>query len=369
MKVMTIVGTRPELIKLSETIKKIDVFFEHILVHTGQNYDYSLNKVFFENFSLREPDYYLNVSGGNLGESIGSVISETYNVMVAEKPDALLLLGDTNSCLSAISAKRLKIPIFHLEAGNRCFDENLPEEINRKIIDHTSDINLCYTNQAKQNLLNEGLSMRDTFVVGSPMREILNTYDESIENSNILEKLKLKNESFFVFSAHREENIDNDKSFENLILTLQAIDQHYKLPIVFSAHPRTRKKIIENNISFSKNIILSEPFGFFDYLKLQKNSKCVLSDSGTLSEESAILGFPSVSLRNSTERPESIDKGSMLIGNKMSEGVIKSIQIATYERENMKYDIFDYADENFSMKIVKIIQGYTHIVNEFKWRK
>lgn len=371
IKVMTIVGTRPEIIKLSETIKSSDKYFEHILVHTGQNYDYTLNEVFFEEFNLRAPDFYLDAVGYNLGDTIGNIISKSYEILLKIKPDALLVLGDTNSCLSVIAAKRLKIPIFHMEAGNRCFDENLPEEINRKIVDHTSDVNLCYSEHARRNLLNEGKTADKLFVVGSPMAEVLNSNKRNIENSDILERLKLQSKKYFLLSAHREENIDNMSNFMNLMNTINSIVTKYDLPIIYSAHPRSKKTIIEREVVFEKNVIISDPFSFSDYIKLQKNAFCVISDSGTLAEESAYFKFPAVSIRTSTERQEVFDKGNLILGNLKSEHVLQAIDLAVSMDRHKEYgtEVENYNDLNVSAKIVKIIQSYTNVVNEMVWRK
>ena len=310
LKLMTILGTRPEIIRLSEIIKKADKYFDHILVHTGQNWDYTLNKVFFDDLELREPDYYLDSVGNNLGETIGNIIAKSYEVLLKEKPDALLLLGDTNSALSAIAAKRLKVPIFHMEAGNRCFDQNLPEEINRKIVDHISDINLPYTENSRRYLLSEGFRKEHVFVTGSPMTEVLEINKEKIEKSDILTKLNLEKNKYILLSTHREENVDNEKNFNNLVESINSVAEKYQMPIIFSVHPRTQKKLKERNIKFNSLVRELKPFGFFDYCNLQENSFCVLSDSGTLSEESAILKFPAISIRTSTERPEVIDKAN-----------------------------------------------------------
>src|SRR5699024_5775144 len=300
MKVMTIVGTRPEIIRLSEVIKACDKYFNHVLVHTGQIWDYTLNQVFFEDLELREPDHYLDAAGDNLGETMGSIIAKSYEVLQKENPDALLILGDTNSALSAIPAKRLKIPIFHMEAGNRCFDQNVPEEINRKIVDHISDINLPYTEHSRRYLLSEGIRKEHMFVTGSPMTEVLNKYENKIEDSKVLEELDLEKGKYILVSAHREENMDNEKNFFSLMNALNNIAETYQLPIVYSTHPRSWKKIEERGFKFHSLIRQLKPFGFLDYNKLQFNSFCVLSDSGTLSEESAILGFPGVLIRTST---------------------------------------------------------------------
>jgi UDP-N-acetylglucosamine 2-epimerase (non-hydrolysing) len=370
LKLMTLVGTRPEIIKLSETIKKCDRYFEHTLVHTGQNYDYKLNEIFFRDLGVREPDYYLGVAGGNLGETMGNVIEKSYSLMLKQPPDALLVLGDTNSCLSVISAKRLKIPVFHMEAGNRCFDENLPEEINRRIVDVTSDVNLCYTEHARRYLNASSVSKERTFVVGSPMAEVLTKYFDKIENSSILESLKLENGKYFLLSAHREENIDNEKNFLTLMQSINEVAESYKLPIVYSMHPRSGKIIHKRNFKFHPMVRTYDPFGFFDYNCLQKNAFCVISDSGTLAEETAYFKFPGVSIRTSTERPEALDKGAFTIGSIHDKHIIQAINLVVSMSEdgNLGSVIDDYSDLNVSNKIVKIIQSYTSIINNIVWK-
>lgn len=371
LKVMTIVGTRPEIIRLSETIKACDRYFNHILVHTGQNWDYTLNQVFFEELGLREPDYYLNAAGSNLGETMGNIISKSYEVLQKEMPDALLILGDTNSCLSAIPAKRLKIPIFHMEAGNRCFDQNVPEEINRKIVDHISDINLPYTEHSRRYLLSEGIRKEHIFVTGSPMTEVLHKNMEKIRNSNVMEELDLEPGKYILVSAHREENIDNEKNFFSLMNALNSIAEKYQLPIIYSTHPRSWKRIEERGFKFHPLIRQLKPFGFFDYNKLQLNAFCVLSDSGTLSEESAILGFPAVLIRTSTERPEVLDKGTVVIGGITERDIVQAVDLSRDMWENREKTVLanDYIDDNVSVKVVKIIQSYAKIVDQFVWRK
>jgi UDP-N-acetyl-L-fucosamine synthase len=371
LKVMTIVGTRPEIIRLSETIKACDKYFNHILVHTGQNWDYTLNQVFFEELGLREPDYYLNAAGSNLGETMGNIISKSYEVLQKEMPDALLILGDTNSCLSAIPAKRLKIPIFHMEAGNRCFDQNVPEEINRKIVDHVSDINLPYTEHSRRYLLSEGIRKEHIFVTGSPMTEVLHKNMEKIQNSKVLEELGLEPGKYILVSAHREENIDIEKNFFSLMNALNRIAEKYQLPIIYSTHPRSWKRIEERGFKFHPLIRQLRPFGFFDYNKLQLNAFCVLSDSGTLSEESAILGFPAVLIRTSTERPEVLDKGTVVIGGITERDIVQAVELSRAMWENREKTVLatDYRDENVSVKVVKIIQSYTKIINKFVWNK
>jgi len=371
LKLMTIVGTRPEIIKLSETIKKCDKYFEHILVHTGQNYDYTLNEVFFEELGLREPDYYLGVVGDNLGQTIGNIIAKSYELMTKIKPDALLVLGDTNSCLSVISAKRLKIPIFHMEAGNRCFDENLPEEINRRIVDHTSDVNLCYTEHARRYLNFEGIPKERTYVVGSPMAEVLTANIEKIKNSKVLETLSLEKGKYILLSAHREENIDNEDNFLSLMNAVNAMAEYYNIPVIYSTHPRSKKFIEQRGFKFHPSVRSLKPFGFSDYINLQLNAFCVVSDSGTLAEEASYFKFPAVSIRTSTERPEAIDKGNIIIGNITKEQVLQAVDLAVEMNKNndLGVDVPNYVDENVSTKIVKIIQSFTEIVNRMVWRK
>jgi len=371
LKVMTVVGTRPEIIRLSEVIKACDRYFNHILVHTGQNWDYTLNQIFFEELGIRQPDYYLNAAGKHLGETIGNIIARSYEVMLKEKPDALLILGDTNSALSAIPAKRLKIPIFHMEAGNRCFDQNVPEEINRKIVDHISDINLPYTEHSRRYLLAEGIRKEYIFVTGSPMTEVLHKNLEKIHQSKVLEELQLQPEKYIVVSAHREENIDNEKNFFSLMNALNAIAERYQLPVVYSTHPRSWKMIEKRGFKFHPLIRQLRPFGFFDYNKLQLNAFCVLSDSGTLSEESAILGFPAVLIRTSTERPEVLDKGTIVIGGITEKNIIQAVELSRSMWENKEKTVManDYVDDNVSVKVVKIIQSYAKIVDKFVWGK
>lgn len=371
LKVMTIVGTRPEIIRLSACIKACDKYFDHVLVHTGQNWDYTLNKVFFEDLELRNPDYYLDGVGKNLGETMGNIIAKSYDVMLKESPDALLILGDTNSALSAISAKRLKIPIFHMEAGNRCFDQNVPEEINRKIVDHISDINLPYTEHSRRYLLSEGIRKEHIFVTGSPMREVLWQYAEKIDSSKILEELNLEKGKYIMLSAHREENIDNEDNFMSLMGAVNNIAEHYQMPVIYSTHPRSKKFIEARGFKFHPLVKSMKPFGFLDYNKLQKNSFCVLSDSGTLSEESAMLGFTGILLRTSTERPEVLDKGSIVIGGITGKDVEQAIKLAAAMRNDKEEQLLppDYMDSNVSAKVVKIIQSYTKLINRFIWYK
>jgi UDP-N-acetylglucosamine 2-epimerase (non-hydrolysing) len=371
LKVMTIVGTRPEIIRLSETIKKMDKYFNHILVHTGQNWDYTLNQIFFEDLEIREPDYYLNSVGKNLGETIGNIIAKSYDILEKEKPDALLILGDTNSALSAISAKRLKIPIFHMEAGNRCFDQNLPEEINRKIVDHIADVNLPYTEHARRYLISEGCRKEHIYVTGSPMTEVLKKYEDKIRNSKIIEKLGLEKGKYILVSAHREENIDNEKNFLSLMTAINDIAEYYKMPVIYSTHPRSKNIIEKRAFKFHPLVRSLKPFGFFDYNKLQLNAFCVLSDSGTVSEEASILGFPAVSIRTSTERPEALDKGAIVLGGIIKEDILQAVELcrSMWENSELVAPVTDYIDTNVSAKVLKIIQSYTKIVNKVIWGK
>lgn len=371
LKLMTIVGTRPEIIRLSATIKACDKYFNQVLVHTGQNYDYTLNQVFFEDLELREPDYYLEAVGSHLGETMGNILAKSYEVLAKELPDALLILGDTNSCLAAVSAKRLKIPVFHMEAGNRCFDQNVPEEINRKIVDHVSDVNLPYTEHSRRYLLDEGFQKQNIFVTGSPMKEVLDEYAYKIDESDILNKLELESQNYILVSAHREENIDNEKNFLSLMNAINDIAEKYQLPVIYSTHPRSWKKIEERNFKFHPLVRQLKPFGFFDYNALQKNAFVVLSDSGTLSEESSILKFPGVLIRTSTERPEVLDKGTVIVGGISYDNLVQSVELAKSMQENNEpmIDTIDYKDTNVSTKVVKIIQSYKDIINRNTWRK
>jgi UDP-N-acetylglucosamine 2-epimerase (non-hydrolysing) len=370
LKLVTVIGTRPEIIRLAEIIKLADDVFEHVLVHTGQNYDYNLNEIFFRDLGLREPDYYLGVSGSNLGETIGNIIAKSYNLFREIQPEALLVLGDTNSVLCTIPAKRLKIPIFHMEAGNRCFDQNVPEEINRKISDHISDINLCYTENSRRYLLSEGFRKDHVFVTGSPLYEVLVKNEQNILNSNVLSELELTPKDYFVVSAHREENIDLNNNFDKLVDSINSIADKYKKRIVFSVHPRTRIKIEALKVKFNSLITLMPPFGFFDYVHLQKNAYCVLSDSGTISEESAMLSFPAISIRTSTERPEAIDSGSIVLGGISFKEISQSIEVCLSTWLNEQQSIpAEYKKMDVSATIIRVIQSYTTIVNRVIWSK
>lgn len=376
LKLMTIIGTRPEIIRLSAVIKKCDLYFEQFLVHTGQNYDYSLNQVFFEDLGLREPDYYLEAVGDDLGETIGNIISKSYKLMQKIQPDALLILGDTNSCLSSISAKRLHIPIFHMEAGNRCFDECLPEETNRRIVDHIADVNLCYSEHARRYLNHEGTAKERTYVTGSPMAEVLHSNLEQIKSSNILENLNLTKGRYILLSAHREENIDTEKNFNSLFTAVNAMAEKYNMPILYSCHPRSKKYLENRGFVLDSRIRTHEPLGFHDYNKLQMNAFVVVSDSGTLPEESSFFQsvghpFPAVCIRTSTERPEALDKGNFILAGITTDQVLQAVETAVNMVKNGDngLDVPNYVDENVSVKVVKIIQSYTGVVNKIVWRK
>lgn len=376
LKLMTIIGTRPEIIRLSAVIKKCDKYFDQILVHTGQNYDYELNQVFFEDLGLRAPDAYLDAVGKDLGQTIGNIIAKSYELMVKLEPDALLILGDTNSCLSAISAKRLHIPIFHMEAGNRCFDECLPEETNRRIVDHISDVNLCYSEHARRYLNSEGTAKERTFVTGSPMAEVLTGNLPAIEKSDVLSRLGLEKEKYILLSAHREENIDTEENFFSLMNAVNALAQRYDMPILYSCHPRSAKFIEQRNFVFDSRVRRSKPLGFHDYNHLQMNAFAVVSDSGTLPEESSFFlsagkPFPAICIRTSTERPEAMDKGNFILAGIATDEVLQAVETAIKMNRNGDYGIPvpDYTDLNVSDKVVKIIQSYTEIVNRRVWRK
>ena len=371
IKLMTIVGTRPEIIKMSAIIKKCDKYFDHIIVHTGQNYDYTLNEVFFKELQLREPNYYLGVVGNNLGQTMGNVIAKSYELMSDVRPDAIIVLGDTNSCLSVVSAKRLKIPIFHMEAGNRCKDENLPEEVIRRIVDVTSDINLCYSEHARRYILDSGVKPENTYVVGSPMTEVLNTYKSQIEDSEVLKKLGLEKGKYILLSAHREENIDIEANFISLMSAVNAMAETYDMPILYSCHPRSHKMIEKRGFKFDSRVIQSQPLGFFDYNHLQQHAFCVVSDSGTVPEEAAYFHFPAVSVRTSTEHPEAMDKGVFIIGSITVESVLQAVDVAVSMCTNGDdaVNVPAYVDDNISTKVIKLIQSYTSIINRMIWRK
>ena len=371
LKVMIVVGTRPEIIKLSAIIKKCDRYFNLQIAHTGQNYDYELNKVFFEELSIREPDFYLNVVGENLGQTMGNVIAKSYELFTEQKPDALVVLGDTNSCLCVIAAKRLKIPVFHLEAGNRCKDENLPEEVIRRIVDVTSDVNLCYSENARKYILDTGVRPEYTHVIGSPMAEVLDSCLDKINASRILEELGLRPREYILLSAHREENIDIENNFMALMDAVNAMAETYDMPVLYSCHPRSRKMIERRGFKFDGRVIQHQPLGFFDYNHLQRNAFCVVSDSGTIPEEAAYFRFPAVSVRTSTERPEAMEKGVFIVGSITKEQVLQAVDLAVSMHGNGDDGLAvpSYADTNVSTKVVKIIQSYVGIVNRMVWRK
>ncbi|MBM2882787.1 UDP-N-acetylglucosamine 2-epimerase (non-hydrolyzing) [Chromobacterium phragmitis] len=372
LKVMTVVGTRPEIIRLSRVMKKLDDFCEHVIVHTGQNYDYELNQIFFDDLGIRKPDHFLNAAGASSAETIGMIIAKMDDVLVAEKPDSLLILGDTNSCLSVIPAKRRKVPIFHMEAGNRCFDMRVPEEINRRIVDHTSDVNLTYSSIARECLLKEGLPTDLVIKTGSPMAEVLSFYREAIDRSDVLERLGLKFGEFFVVSAHREENIDTELNFGKLINLLNEIAEQYKLPIIVSTHPRTQKRLDAIGVKFNEMVRLLKPLGFTDYNKLQLSARAVLSDSGTISEESSILNFPALNMRETQERHEAFEEGAVMMVGLDLDRVMQGLSILESQPrgdERLLRPVSDYSMPNVSDKVVRIIHSYTDYVNRNIWKK
>ncbi len=372
LKVVTVVGTRPEIIRLSRVISKLDECCNHILVHTGQNYDYELNEIFFEDLNVRKPDYFLSAAGASGAETVGNVIIAVDKVLTEVDPEALLVLGDTNSCMSVIAAKRKKIPIFHMEAGNRCFDQRVPEEINRKIVDHTADINLTYSSIAREYLLREGLPSDMVIKTGSPMYEVLNHYREKINKSDILDRLNLNQGNYFVVSAHREENIESDSNFKKLIETLNNIAATYKLPVIVSTHPRTMKRIDNLQIEFHEKVRILKPLSFSDYNKLQFESKAVLSDSGTISEESSILNFPALNLRQAHERPEGMEEASVMLVGLDSIRVMQCLRILEGQSRHQSRDlrlVADYSMPNVSEKVVRIIHSYTDYIKRVVWRE
>lgn len=372
LKVMSVVGTRPEIIRLSRVLAKLDQYCDHIIVHTGQNYDFELNEVFFNDLGVRKPDYFLSAAGKNAATTIGQVIIKVDEVLEEEKPDAMLVLGDTNSCISALPAKRRKIPIFHMEAGNRCFDQRVPEETNRRIVDHTADINLTYSTIARDYLLSEGLSPDRVIKTGSPMFEVLSHYMEEIDSSGVLERLGLQKNKFFVVSAHREENVDSPKQLDKLAKILNAVAEKYDLPVIISTHPRTRNRIESAGISFHKNIQLLKPLGFHDYNHLQKNSMAVLSDSGTITEESSIMNFPAVNIREAHERPEGFEEASVMMVGLEVERVLQALTILETQprdSERLLRQVADYSMPNVSDKVVRIIHSYTDYVKRVVWKE
>lgn len=370
MKVMTVIGTRPEIIRLSRVMSSLDSNCDHVIVHTGQNYDYELNEIFFNDLGIRKPDHFLDAAGNSGAETIGNVIISVDKLLNEINPDAMLVLGDTNSCMAVISAKRKKIPTFHMEAGNRCFDMRVPEEINRRIVDHTADCNLCYSSIAREYLISEGLPPDRVIKTGSPMYEVLNYYKKQIEASDILEKLKLNNNNFFVVSAHREENIDNDANLFKLVDILNTLAETYKYPVIVSTHPRTRKRFDSMNVNLNKRVKLTKPLGFIDYNKLQITSKAVLSDSGTISEESSILDFPALNIREAHERPEAMEEAAVMMTGLEVDRVLQCIEIL--ENQNNDYErnqVFDYTIPDVSEKVVRIIHSYSDYINRVVWKK
>lgn len=371
LRVVTVVGTRPEIIRLSRVIAKLDEHCDHVLVHTGQNYDYELNEIFFNELGVRKPDHFLNAAGKNAAETIGKIIAACDDVLDIVQPEALLVLGDTNSCLSVIAAKRRKIPIFHMEAGNRCFDQRVPEEINRKIVDHTADINLTYSTIAREYLLREGLPPDRVIKTGSPMYEVLNHYLPSIEKSDVLSRFGLEPRRYFVVSAHREENIEPDVSFKKLVETLNAIAERYAIPLIVSAHPRTRKRIDAAGLPFHPMINISKPLGFFDYVNLQRNARVVLSDSGTISEEASILNFPALNIRESHERPEGMEETAVIMTGLSQSRILQALEVveAQHSSADRRFRIVaDYSIPNVADKVVRIVYSYTDYVNRVVWR-
>ena len=374
MKVATIIGTRPEIIRLSRVMAALDKHFDHTIIHTGQNYDYELNEIFFKQLEIRKPDYFMDSAGKSAAETIGNVIAQADTLLSKERPDALLVLGDTNSCLAVISAKRLKIPIFHMEAGNRCFDLRVPEEINRRIVDHTSDINLTYSEHARRYLMAEGIKPQTIIVTGSPMREVLEYYKGKIDSSNIIEKMELDIKKYFVVSAHREENIESETNFNDLMETLNSLAESYGMPVIVSTHPRTRKKLenLPGTVTLDQRINFLKPLGFLDYVRLQKDAFCVLSDSGTITEESSILNFPAVTIRQAHERPEGMDEGVLIMCGLKKDRVMEAVKIVTDQfcgDKRLFRMVNDYKAKNVSEKVVRIIASYTDYVNRVVWQK
>lgn len=372
LKVMTIVGTRPEIIRLSRVMAKLDTYCEHIVVHTGQNYDYELNQIFFDDLGIRKPDHFLNAAGGNAAETIGKIIAAVDGVLAQEQPEALLVLGDTNSCLSVIPAKRRKIPIFHMEAGNRCFDQRVPEETNRRIVDHTADINLTYSSIAREYLLREGLPPDQIIKTGSPMFEVLSHYRPRIDASDVLARLGLATGQFFVVSAHREENIDSERSFTKLVQVLNTVADAYQLPVIVSTHPRTQKRVDAMGVQFHDKVRLLKPLGFSDYNQLQLSARAVLSDSGTINEESSILNFPALNLREAHERPEGMEEAAVMMVGLEAERVLQGLTILQDQRrgaDRSLCQVADYSMPNVSDKVLRIIHSYTDYVNRVVWKK
>lgn len=372
LKVMTVVGTRPEIIRLSRVLARLDEHCEHVLVHTGQNYDYELNQIFFDDLSIRKPDHFLNAAGGSAAETIGNIIAKMDGFLLTVQPEALLVLGDTNSCLSVIPAKRRKIPVFHMEAGNRCFDQRVPEETNRRIVDHTADINLTYSSIAREYLLREGLPPDQVIKTGSPMFEVLTHYRPGVDASNVLERLGLRENEFFVVSAHREENIESDQTFAKLVRVLNGVAENYDLPVIVSTHPRTQKRVDALGVKFHRQVQLLKPLGFTDYNKLQLTSRAVLSDSGTINEESSILNFPALNLREAHERPEGMEEAAVMMVGLELDRVLQGLAILQSQPRGdarLLRQVADYSMPNVSDKVLRIIHSYTDYVNRVVWKK
>jgi len=373
LKVATILGTRPELIKLSRVIAELDKQFDHVLIHTGQNYDYELNEIFFDELELKKPKHFLNVAENSSSETIGNVIIKAHRILQVECPDAVLIYGDTNSCLSAIAAKRLQIPVFHMEAGNRCFDERVPEEVNRRIIDHISDINMPLTEHARRYLIQEGIKPETIFKTGSTMKEVLNYYANKVESSNVLDELKLSQKKYFIVSAHREENVDTENRLKNLVTSLEYLHKKYKFPILFSTHPRTKKRLEEMGVNKgASEISFMKAFGFLDYVELQRNAFCTISDSGTITEEASILNFPAITIRQAHERPEGMDQGVLVMSDIESNRIIEAVKMVTSQYCNDVRNnkiVFDYDEGKVSEKVARIILSYTDYVNRTVWHQ
>ena len=373
MKVMTIVGTRPEIIKLSRVMAELEEYVDHVLVHTGQNYDYELNEIFFEDLGVKKPDYFLDVAGKSVAHTIGNVIARSDDIMEKERPDAVLLYGDTNSCLAVISAKRRKIPVFHFEAGNRCFDQRVPEELNRKVLDHLSDINMPLTEHARRHLIAEGIKPETVIKTGSPMKEILTHHKESINKSNILEKLKLTKREYFIVSLHREENVDSEQNFGDFLDSLNALADKYGYPVIVSTHPRTKKRLEDlDRIDMNEKVSFIKPLGFFDYVKMQVDACCVISDSGTITEESSILNFPAITIRQAHERPEGMDEGTLIMTGLKRGLILDAIDVVrnqSAQKERAFKLVADYDVDNFSKKVLRIVMSYTDYINRTVWHK
>jgi UDP-N-acetyl-L-fucosamine synthase len=373
LKVMTIVGTRPELIKMSRVIAEFDRHTQHVLVHTGQNYDYELNQVFFDDLEIRKPDHFLEAVGDNAAQTIARVIEKADEVLSAERPDALMLYGDTNSCLAVIAAKRLKVPVFHMEAGNRCFDQRVPEELNRKVLDHLSDINLVLTEHARRYLIAEGIRSETIIKTGSHMREVLNHYMPKIQNSDVLQRMKLERGSYFIVSAHREENVDSEENLQDLVETLNALAETYEIPVIVSTHPRTRKRLDAlSGVEFDARIQFVKPFGFCDYIRLQMESLCVISDSGTITEETSLLNLPAITIRNAHERPEGMDAGTLIMAGLKKARVLEAVRITIAQHTREKFavrPVQDYENPSVSQQVLRVVESYTDYVNRTVWRK